>query len=399
MAAQTSSKLDSSTYSSADTAFRIQYGSGIAEGALGRDTIQFAGFEVQQQAFGEYIVLHFLECIIELLSQLGVVSNVTDTLLDTPVSGLLGLGFQSISTSGTKPFWQTLAEIPGSLDSPVMAFHLTRYVNDSGTRAIEPGGSFSIGTVNSSLYTGEIDYQGIPNGSVGYWVLPLTGVCYSGFSQQQFLTRCKDIDVNGTALELSADPPSLAAIDTGTTLVGGPSDIVQDIYANIPGSASGTGQYEGYYTFRESAWLCLPIYSYPQHPIPSACDTDVTISLRFGNSNKSWPISPADFRLLQLDDENCLGAFFELSNSSAVHSSGSITWIVGDTFLVSLLFTCATSFEPTFPAEERIFRLQGFSALCRLRPALGPRTFHERRAKPRAHPDPRRTCYSHRQCK
>lgn len=100
----------------------------------------------------------------------------TDTLLDAPVSGLLGLGFQSIATSGTKPLWQALADTPGALDSPVMAFHLTRFVNHSGTRAVEPGGSFSLGAVNLSLYTGEIDYQSIPDGAVGYWVIPVAGM-------------------------------------------------------------------------------------------------------------------------------------------------------------------------------------------------------------------------------
>lgn len=106
-----------------------------------------------------------------------MVSNVTDTLLDAPVSGLLGLAFQSISTSRTKPLWQTLVDVPGTLDLPVMAFHLARYINDSDTRAVEPGGSFSLGSVNSSLYIGEIDYHSVPDGSVGYWVIPMAGMC------------------------------------------------------------------------------------------------------------------------------------------------------------------------------------------------------------------------------
>lgn len=107
---------------------------------------------------------------------LGVVSTVTDTLLDTPVSGLLGLAFQSVSVSGTTPLWLTLVNNPGTVDAPVMAFHLTRFVNDSNARAIEVGGSFTLGAVNPSLYNGEIHYQDIPDGTVGYWVLPMTGM-------------------------------------------------------------------------------------------------------------------------------------------------------------------------------------------------------------------------------
>ena len=54
------------------------------------------------------------------------------------------------------------------------------------------------------------------------------------------------------------------------------------------------------------------------------------MSLTFGSSTRAWPIAPADFRLVALDDETCIGAFFQLPPSS----SGGPSWIVGDTFLV-----------------------------------------------------------------
>ena len=40
------------------------------------------------------------------------------------------------------------------------------------------------------------------------------------------------------------------AIDTGTTLIGGPSAVVSAFYAKIPGSQMGAGSLQGYYTFR-----------------------------------------------------------------------------------------------------------------------------------------------------
>ncbi|KAJ3545989.1 hypothetical protein NM688_g5560 [Phlebia brevispora] len=250
------------------------YGSGSAHGILGRDTVQFAGFEVENQAFG-------------------VVSNVTNGLLDTPVSGLLGLAFQTIATSGTVPFWESLVQAPGTLDEPLMAFQLTRYVNDSGVRAVEAGGTFTLGATNTSLYTGEIDYQNIPSDAVGYWTIPLSTVT-----------------IQSMTLNLTGSSSSLAAIDTGTTLVGGPASIIQKMYATIPGSAPGTGNYDGY-------------YSYP-------CGTEANVSLTFGNSTRAWPISVADLKLAELNDGSCIGAFFMLSNST---SSTSPSWIVGDTFL------------------------------------------------------------------
>lgn len=59
------------------------------------------------------------------------------------------------------------------------------------------------------------------------------------------------LTVQGSSISIPSGSSSYAAIDTGTTLVGGPSDIISEIYAQIPGSAVGTGDLEGYYTFRK----------------------------------------------------------------------------------------------------------------------------------------------------
>ena len=55
-----------------------------------------------------------------------------------------------------------------------MAFQITRFANISQARALEPGGTFTMGAVNSSLYTGAIDYVNLPSNAVTYWTLPLT---------------------------------------------------------------------------------------------------------------------------------------------------------------------------------------------------------------------------------
>lgn len=97
----------SSTFKNESKPFQIQYGTGDAAGSLGSDTVQMAGFSVPNQVFA-------------------VCDQVSSGLLDTPVSGLMGLAWNTIASSGATPFWQTLA---GSnvWDSPLMAFHLTRY--------------------------------------------------------------------------------------------------------------------------------------------------------------------------------------------------------------------------------------------------------------------------------
>jgi cathepsin D len=259
----------SSSFQNNSQAFSIQYGSGGAAGSLGQDTIQMAGFSVPNQVFA-------------------ICDQVSSGLLSDPVSGLLGLAWNTIASSGATPFWQTLAE-SGAWDSPVMAFHLTRFVDDSTAQALEPGGSFTMGFVNQSLYSGSIDFQNLPTTPASYWILPMT-----------------DMTVQGNAVTLPTGTDSYSAIDTGTTLVGGPTSAIQAIYAQIPGSAPGTGNYEGYYT-------------YP-------CNTDVNVAISFGGP--SWSVSPADFKLAQVSNSECVGAFFELQTGSSAPS-----WIVGDTFL------------------------------------------------------------------
>jgi len=207
--------------------------------------------------------------------------------LSSPVSGLLGLGWQSIASSEQPPFWETLAS-KGALSQPVMGFQLTRFLNDSTARPLEPGGSFTMGFLNSSLYTGNIDYQNLVT-TPSFWVLSLTS-----------------LTVQGNSVSLPSGPASYAAIDTGTTLVGGPSSVIQNIYAQIPGSQPGSGTWEGF-------WI------YP-------CNTRVNVAMSFGGP--SWPVSTADFQLTQLGSGQCVGAFFDINTNGNAPS-----WIIGDTFL------------------------------------------------------------------
>ncbi|KAJ7623249.1 aspartic peptidase A1 [Roridomyces roridus] len=259
----------SSSFSNKSTPFEITYGSGEALGALATETVQMAGFSVANQGFA-------------------VCNAVSSGLLTAPVSGLLGLAWQSIASSGATPLWQTLAQ-GGSWDSPVMAFQMTRFLNQSKTQDQEVGGSFSMGFTNTSLYTGDIEFTNMPTSTPSYWILAISA-----------------ITVQGNSVTVPSGSDSYAAIDTGTTLVGGPPDQIAAVYAQIPNSRAGTGNFEGYYL-------------YP-------CNTDVVVTMSFGG--RSWAISSADFQLQQVSQSTCVGSFFELTTGGSAPS-----WIVGDTFL------------------------------------------------------------------
>ena len=139
----------SPTFQNLSQPFTVTYGSGQAAGDLVLDVVQMAGFSVQNQVFG-------------------AVSQVSQGLLSSPVSGLLGLGWQSIASSGQPPLWQTLAS-KGAWSQPVMGFQLTRYalrliyvecthsavvsfLNDSTARPLDPGGSFTMGGLKTCPY-------------------------------------------------------------------------------------------------------------------------------------------------------------------------------------------------------------------------------------------------------
>ncbi|KAK1222141.1 hypothetical protein PQX77_015069 [Marasmius sp. AFHP31] len=265
----TFSSSQSSTLKESDTPFSITYGSGFASGNLVTDNVQMAGFSVPNQVFA-------------------ICNNVSSGMLTQPVSGLLGLAFETIASTNATPLWETLVK-SGTWDSPLMAFQLTRYGNASRVRELEPGGSFTMGFVNSTLYTGEIEYHDIPSGQGTYWIQEMTS-----------------LTIQGTSIPLTSGAESYAAIDTGTTLIGGPLSVVESIYSQIEGSRVGTGDYEGYYL-------------YP-------CSTNVAVTIAFGG--RTWTISNADFQVTSVGNSMCLGAFFGLETGRNLPS-----WIVGDAFL------------------------------------------------------------------
>ena|ERR1700761_6222311 len=127
------------------------------------------------------------------------------------------------------------------------------------------------------------------------------------------MTFSTGLTVNNQSIDIgSTAASSYSAIDTGTTLIGGPPAVIKSIFSTIPGSAPATGDYEGYYTF--------------------PCSTPIRVSLSFGGGT-TWSVDPQDFVLAQLGPTTCLGAFFSLNMGS-----NSPTWIIGDTFLVSCIF-------------------------------------------------------------
>ncbi|TFK74251.1 acid protease [Pluteus cervinus] len=272
-----SSSLKAAPASSSSQLTQIQYGSGAVQGQIVQDTVSMGPFNIPEQ--------NFL-----------AVSRTTSGLLDGTVSGIMGLAFEALASTNAVPFWQALAS-NGALSAPEMSFWLTRFINDPNAQVVEPGGAFTLGGTNSTFFTGNIEFLNMPSTQTEtFWLLPMASV-----------------NVNGNNVAITTGSSALAAIDTGTTLIGGPTTDVQAIWNAVPGSAPVSNM-QGFFSF--------------------PCTSTVSVSISFGGN--SWPINPADMNLgqLQAGSSQCLGGIFDLSLGSNIESgSGNPNWVVGDTFL------------------------------------------------------------------
>ncbi|KAL1746443.1 aspartic peptidase domain-containing protein [Schizophyllum fasciatum] len=280
----------SSTFQQSSQTTTIQYGSGAVRGSLAQDKVSIGGLTVDEQIF---------------LS----VSQTTSQLLDGSMSGILGLAFQTISSTQSTPLWLALAN-DNQLDAPEFSFWINRLIDDANAPEESFGGVFTLGGVNESLYSGDIEFHELANpSSPTFWLLTLDS-----------------LSLNGNDVSLTNGEARLSAIDTGTTLIGGPSDDVQQFWEGVEGSSPMTNM-QGFWSF--------------------PCDTELSVSMSFGG--KSWPIDPTDMNLGRVSrvSDDCLGGIFDLTQgSSIVSGGGNPNWVVGDVFLKNVYSVYRTEPSP-----------------------------------------------------
>ncbi|KAJ7467054.1 aspartic peptidase A1 [Mycena latifolia] len=267
----------SSSFVASATTTSISYGSGEVAGVIAKESVSMGNFSLTNQGF--------------LSAQ-----DTSSGLLSGSVSGIMGLAFGAIASTRAVPFWQGLVS-GGQLTTPEMGFWLTRFRGERNVQDEEPGGSFTLGGTNSTLFTGDIEFLDMAGGSPStFWLLGVSG-----------------ITMQGKALDVATGDNALAAIDTGTTLIGGPTDDVNAIWAAIPGASAIGPSMPGFFQF--------------------PCSTTLKMTMAFGG--KSWPIDPADLNLGPGSGGSmCLGGIFDLTLGSNIEAnSGNPTWVVGDTFL------------------------------------------------------------------
>ncbi|KAG8793258.1 Type I transmembrane sorting receptor, partial [Ceratobasidium sp. 428] len=235
--------------------FSISYGDGsTASGPIYTDTVTVAGLSATNQYFSP-------------------VTSESSSFSSDPEDGIMGLAYSSISSIGKPTFIENLYA-QKKISAPIFAFRLAT-----------SGSELYLGGVDSAKYTGTITYVALT--SKTYWLT--TGSSSVGST----------VGYSGAMI-----------IDSGTTIIVGPTSSVKTWWSKVSGSAAcstsvcGT---TGYYTY--------------------LCASPPTVSFTFNGAKFTIPSS--DFNLGTVDNAGtrCVGA---IVGTSGVPDNA---WIVGDTLM------------------------------------------------------------------
>ena len=94
-------------------------------------------------------------------------------LISGQLAGIMGLAFQG---TDAVPVWQALIN-ENSLTNPEFSFFLTRFIDDPNAQTEEPGGVFTLGGTNNTLFQGNIDFQSFtPSTGGSFWLQTVSSV-------------------------------------------------------------------------------------------------------------------------------------------------------------------------------------------------------------------------------
>jgi hypothetical protein len=135
-----------------------------------------------------------------------------------PPDGLLGLGFQSVSKYNATPFFINLIA-QGIVSNPVY-----------GVRLANEGSELFLGGTNRELHHGDFTYVPVAK-EVCHATLPQPSE-YHFLVQGYWQVTLDGIMLDGRKVFSTTE----AIIDTGSTLILGPAEVVAAIYERIPGA-------------------------------------------------------------------------------------------------------------------------------------------------------------------
>ena len=185
----------SSTYKADGRVFDIRYGSGPVSGVLASDDVTVGGVTAKGQDFA----------MVDVVKGLGTAFAVGK------FDGILGLGFGSISVDNLTTVFSNMVD-QKVVDEPVFGFYLS---GKSGS-----DGEMTLGGIDSNHYTGDLTYVDLTQES--YWE-----------------TKLDSLVVNGTRMTSA----TAVILDTGTSILAGPSADVKALAALVGAKPFLNGEY------------------------------------------------------------------------------------------------------------------------------------------------------------
>lgn len=178
---------ESNTFKQLDMDMDVQFGTGSISGSLAEDTFALGPVRVLHQTFGM------------ITSEDGEVFNTGK------FDGILGLSFPALSASDYTPVFDN-----------IMAQHLLTQNMFSFfyTRLPEQGSAIEFGVPSHDMYNGDMVFVEVSKPL--YWELKL-----------------KDITIGDQAQNVCPDGPCKIVVDTGTSLLTGPSSHITNLLNNI----------------------------------------------------------------------------------------------------------------------------------------------------------------------
>lgn len=159
----------------------IHYGSGSISGTLSFDDVSIGGLVAQNQGF------------LEVLKTKGI------AFIFAKMDGIVGMAFPSISVGHVPTYWDNVVE-QGKVDQNMFSFYLTKNAGEDGSAMI-------LGGSDKKYYEGEMHYTPLLNTT--YWLI-----------------KFDDAKINGRSFNPCPAGGCMAAVDTGTSLIAGPAEVV-----------------------------------------------------------------------------------------------------------------------------------------------------------------------------
>ncbi|KAJ3557273.1 hypothetical protein NM688_g1558 [Phlebia brevispora] len=236
--------------------FEIVYDdNSTSSGPIYTDTVSVAGLTVTGQ---------YLSAATTLSSDFG----------EHPADGIFGMAWPALSEIGQAgPLFFNTAMSQGITSAGEFAFKLA-----------SRGSELFLGGTDTSLYTGSIEYNAI-DASIPFWILQGAS---ARLGSKTTISNFETI------------------IDSGTSIMYGPSDVIAKFYAQIPGS--------GVYDVEEG------FYYYP-------CASNPVLGFNWGG--KTWTVSGTNFNLgaVALGSRYCVGSLAGMDIGSES------IWVLGDSFM------------------------------------------------------------------